>query len=119
LKDLHDNGAFTAVIGDGINDAPILAAAHVSIAMGKGADIARISADMILLNDKLDMLQDGIQIARKSLTIIRQNMVWAIVYNLLVVPAAASGLLAPWMAAIGMSLSSLVVVGNAASIVKS
>ena len=65
------------------------------------------------------MLQDGIQIARKSLTIIRQNMVWAIVYNLLVVPAAASGLLAPWMAAIGMSLSSLVVVGNAASIVKS
>jgi Cu2+-exporting ATPase len=119
LKGLQNNDAITAAIGDGINDAPLLAASHVSIAMGKGTDIAKICADMILMNDELDMLQEGIHIARKTYKIIKQNMVWAIAYNFLALPAAATGLLAPWMAAIGMSLSSLIVVGNATRIVKS
>ena len=118
LKELQNSAAITAAIGDGINDAPLLAAAHVSIAMGKGADIAKISADMILINDELDMLQEGIQIARKTFNVIKQNIVWAIAYNFLALPAAASGLIAPWMAAIGMSLSSLIVVGNATRILK-
>jgi Cu2+-exporting ATPase len=119
LKGLQNNGAITAAIGDGINDAPLLAASHVSIAMGKGTDITKICADIILMNDELDMLQEGILITRKTYNIIKQNIVWAIAYNFLALPAAATGLLAPWMAAIGMSLSSLIVVGNATRIVKS
>jgi Cu2+-exporting ATPase len=71
------------------------------------------------MNDELDMLQESIQIARKTFNIIKQNIVWAIAYNLLALPAAVSGMLAPWMAAIGMSWSSLIVVGNATRIVKS
>ena len=81
--------------------------------MGSGTQVARASADMILLTEQLPNLLIGINTARQTLKIIRQNVIWAIGYNALALPAAAVGWVAPWMAAIGMSFSSLLVVANA------
>jgi Cu2+-exporting ATPase len=112
VRDLQAQGEIVAMIGDGINDTPVLSRADVSIAMGDGAQAARASADMILLGSNLSNLADGVAIARKTLAVIHQNLLWAVTYNLLAIPAAAAGWVAPWMAAIGMSASSLLVVAN-------
>ena len=113
VRALQHHGAVVAMTGDGINDAPVLAGADVSIAMGSGTQLAAASADMILLSNDISHLAAGYQVARRTLSIIRQNLVWAIGYNLLAVPAAAMGYVEPWLAAIGMSASSLIVVLNA------
>ncbi len=113
INALQAGGRVVAMIGDGINDAPVMSAAQVSVAMGQGADLARINADIVLLNNQLSTFVDGLALARRTLSVIRQNIVWAITYNLSALPAAVLGLVPPWLAALGMSVSSLLVVGNA------
>ncbi len=113
VQALQRQGAVVVMVGDGINDAPVLAVADVSVAMRGAADISQASADMILMSDELGALAAGMRLANRTLRIIRQNLVWAVSYNLVALPAAALGFVAPWMAAIGMSSSSLLVVVNA------
>ena len=112
LASLRASGARVVVVGDGMNDAPMLAGADVAVAVGAAADVAQAASD-IVITGRLDALADARTLARQMLSILRQNRRWALAYNLAAVPLAALGFVPPWLAAIGMSASSLAVVLNA------
>ncbi len=113
LRDLQTQGRRVLMLGDGVNDVPVLAGADISVAMGSASDLAKTSADAVLLSNRLTSLVDALRLARRTRTIIIENLAWAGLYNGLVLPFAAFGWITPIWAALGMSASSLLVVLNA------
>jgi Cu2+-exporting ATPase len=113
LTALRADGARVIAVGDGVNDAPVLAGADVAIALVGGAELAQVSSDIVLAGERLGALAPARALARQTLAILHQNQRWALFYNLTAVPLAALGLVPPWLAALGMSLSSLCVILNA------
>ena len=113
IQQLQAKGAIVLMVGDGINDAPVLAAADVSTSIAGAADLAQVSSDSIILNGQIEAITAAKRIANKTENIIKQNFRWALTYNSIVLIPAALGYVPPWLAAIGMSLSSLLVVLNA------
>jgi Cu2+-exporting ATPase len=113
LQQLHKEGRRVLMLGDGVNDVPVLAAADISVAMGSATDLAKTSADAVLLSNRLDALVQAFTLARRTRRVIIENLLWAALYNGLMLPFAALGWITPVWAAVGMSISSLTVVLNA------
>ncbi|WP_130902690.1 heavy metal translocating P-type ATPase [Pseudomonas sp. Sample_23] len=113
LQQLHTEGRKVLMLGDGVNDVPVLAAADISVAMGSATDLAKTSADAVLLSNRLDALVQAFTLARRTRRVIIENLLWAALYNGLMLPFAALGWITPVWAAVGMSISSLTVVLNA------
>ena len=112
IQQLQDTGHKVCIIGDGVNDAPAFAQADMAIAMNKASDITKLNADTLLMKNDINIINDLFTILERTDKTIRHNFIWVVVYNLIALPVAIAGLLAPWMAALGMSLSSLIVVIN-------
>lgn len=113
LQDLQSAGRKVAMVGDGLNDGPVLALAHASVAMGHGVPLAQAQSDFIIMNDQVSMVVVLLVQARRTMRVVKQNLFWAFVYNAVCVPLAIAGLLPAWLAGLGMAVSSLVVVINA------
>ncbi|MDO9198842.1 cation-translocating P-type ATPase [Rhodoferax sp.] len=113
LRNAQQRGHKVAVVGDGLNDGPVLAAAHVSFAFGQAVPLAQAQADFVVLGDQLGAVVKSLRLARRTLRVVRQNLWWAAIYNAVCVPLAVVGWLPAWLAGLGMALSSLLVVFNA------
>ena len=113
VQALQRQGRIVAMVGDGLNDAPVLAGADVSIVVARGAALAQQAGDFVLTQDRLQRVPDAIDVARRTQRIIRENLAWALLYNLFALPLAATGHVTPWIAALAMVLSSLTVTLNA------
>jgi len=113
LKNLQSQGHTVVMVGDGLNDGPVLAGAHVSFAFGRAVPIAQSRSDFVAMGDRLSSVIQTWLLARKTMRVVRQNLWWALAYNLACIPLAVAGYLPAWLAGLGMAASSLVVVGNA------
>jgi Cu2+-exporting ATPase len=113
LQTLQSQGRTVAMVGDGLNDGPVLAGAHVSFAFGQAVPLAQAQADFVVMGDTLNSVVQSIRLARQTMGVVRQNLWWALIYNVACVPLAVVGWLPAWLAGLGMATSSLVVVLNA------
>jgi len=116
VEALQRAGHRVGMVGDGLNDAPVIALADVSFALGEGAALTRTKADFVLMSGRLDDIAWARRVARRALRVVRQNLAWAAAYNAACVPLALAGGFPPWAAGLGMAASSLVVVLNAGRI---
>ena len=113
VAELKAAGRVVAMVGDGLNDGPVLAGAHVSFAFGRAVPLARAQSDFVVLSERLMAISDARLKSRDTMRIVRQNLAWAGAYNVVGVPLAMAGWMPPWAAGLGMAASSLLVVANA------
>jgi len=118
VRRLQQGGRRVAMIGDGMNDGPVLARADVSVAMGHAVPLAQAKSDFVVLGGQLDAVASLVLHARRTRTVVRQNLIWAAAYNAVCVPLAVTGWMPPWLAGLGMAASSLLVVLNSARLAR-